>query len=262
MLRITEGPFFSEVVAHYEHVHQIVRLYNLPGEPCRRGCLEGGAGSVGRDTLFLLPVVASHVLFEAGGMLHSLGVGLVQKCRGTVSPQPGLSDCGSRSRGLALPCALCPGVEGLSLDMSFLVDIRDYINKELALRIHTDINSQATFFTDLNGFQVMPGAPETPQSRPQTVCTASVTVPGGWPVLRRRRWRKQRPEGSGGGGGQVVPRCAPSAGLAPAGAAPAVFEEAAPAGQLLPHAGHGLPPGRSEPPHAAHRPGPGCLQPP
>uniref|UniRef100_A0A8D1BXJ5 Alpha-mannosidase n=1 Tax=Sus scrofa TaxID=9823 RepID=A0A8D1BXJ5_PIG len=78
VLRITEGPFFSEVVAHYEHVHQIVRLYNLPG------------------------------------------------------------------------------VEGLSLDMSFLVDIRDYINKELALRIHTDINSQATFFTDLNGFQVQP----------------------------------------------------------------------------------------------------------
>lgn len=78
VLRVTEGPFFSEVAAYYDHFHQVVRLYNLPG------------------------------------------------------------------------------VEGLSLDMSFLVDIRDYVNKELALRIHTDINSQGTFFTDLNGFQVQP----------------------------------------------------------------------------------------------------------
>lgn len=79
VLHVTEGPFFSEVVAYYEHVHQVVRLYNLPG------------------------------------------------------------------------------VEGLSLDISSLVDIRDYVNKELALRIHTDIDSQGIFFTDLNGFQVTPG---------------------------------------------------------------------------------------------------------
>uniref|UniRef100_A0A2R9AEG1 Alpha-mannosidase n=1 Tax=Pan paniscus TaxID=9597 RepID=A0A2R9AEG1_PANPA len=78
VLRVTEGPFFSEVVAYYEHIHQAVRLYNLPG------------------------------------------------------------------------------VEGLSLDISSLVDIRDYVNKELALRIHTDIGSQGIFFTDLNGFQVQP----------------------------------------------------------------------------------------------------------
>ncbi|KAF7466985.1 Hypothetical predicted protein [Marmota monax] len=78
VLRVTEGPFYSEVVAYYEHVHQVVRLYNLPG------------------------------------------------------------------------------VEGLSLDVSSVVDIRDYVNKELALRIHTDIDSQGTFFTDLNGFQVQP----------------------------------------------------------------------------------------------------------
>jgi hypothetical protein len=57
---------------------------------------------------------------------------------------------------LAVP--VFPGVEGLSLDMSFQVDIRDYVNKELALRIHTDIDSQGTFFTDLNGFQVILGA--------------------------------------------------------------------------------------------------------
>lgn len=45
--------------------------------------------------------------------------------------------------------------------MAFLVDIRDYVNKELALRIHTDIDSQGTFFTDLNGFQVTPGPHRT-----------------------------------------------------------------------------------------------------
>ncbi|XP_012588142.1 PREDICTED: alpha-mannosidase 2x [Condylura cristata] len=78
VLRVTEGPFFSEVAAYYEHVHQVVRLYNLPG------------------------------------------------------------------------------VEGLSLDVSALVDIRDHVNKELALRLHTDIASHGAFFTDLNGFQVQP----------------------------------------------------------------------------------------------------------
>uniref|UniRef100_A0A4X2KH64 Alpha-mannosidase n=1 Tax=Vombatus ursinus TaxID=29139 RepID=A0A4X2KH64_VOMUR len=78
VLRVTEGPFFSEVVAYYQHMQQVVRLYNLPG------------------------------------------------------------------------------VEGLSLDVSSLVDIRDHVNKELALRIQTDIESEGTFFTDLNGFQIQP----------------------------------------------------------------------------------------------------------
>lgn len=75
-----------------------------------------------------------------------------------------LSGCGSLlSASLSV---LHPGVEGLSLDVSSLVDIRDYVNKELALRIRTDINSQGIFFTDLNGFQVTPQAwgPETPRS--------------------------------------------------------------------------------------------------
>lgn len=78
VLRVTEGPFVSEVAAYYEHFHQVTRLYNLPG------------------------------------------------------------------------------VEGLSLELSTLVDIRDHVNKELALRIRTDIDSRGTFFTDLNGFQVQP----------------------------------------------------------------------------------------------------------
>ncbi|XP_054024882.1 alpha-mannosidase 2x [Dryobates pubescens] len=78
VVRVTEGPLFSEVASYYQHVQAVVRLYNVPG------------------------------------------------------------------------------VEGLSLDMSCLVDIRDHVNKELALRFSTDIESDDTFFTDLNGFQIQP----------------------------------------------------------------------------------------------------------
>lgn len=71
-------------------------------------------------------------------------------CQG--APQPGAAGRGS----LRGPAAHCwpTGVEGLSLDVSCLVDIRDHVNKELALRFSTDIESEDTFFTDLNGFQV------------------------------------------------------------------------------------------------------------
>ncbi|XP_075569771.1 alpha-mannosidase 2x isoform X2 [Pelecanus crispus] len=78
VVRVTEGPLFSEVASYYQHVQTVVRLYNVPG------------------------------------------------------------------------------VEGLSLDVSCLVDIRDHINKELALRFSTDIESDDAFFTDLNGFQIQP----------------------------------------------------------------------------------------------------------
>ncbi|XP_071670000.1 alpha-mannosidase 2x isoform X6 [Patagioenas fasciata] len=78
VVRVTEGPLFSEVVSYYQHVQIMVRLYNVPG------------------------------------------------------------------------------VEGLSLEVTCLVDIRDHINKELALRFSTDIESDDTFFTDLNGFQIQP----------------------------------------------------------------------------------------------------------
>ncbi|KAI1235311.1 hypothetical protein IHE44_0002955 [Lamprotornis superbus] len=76
VVRVMEGPLFSEVSSYYQHVQTVVRIYNVPG------------------------------------------------------------------------------VEGLSLDVSCLVDIRDHINKELALRFSTDIESDDTFFTDLNGFQI------------------------------------------------------------------------------------------------------------
>uniref|UniRef100_A0A8C1B0S5 mannosyl-oligosaccharide 1,3-1,6-alpha-mannosidase n=1 Tax=Cyprinus carpio carpio TaxID=630221 RepID=A0A8C1B0S5_CYPCA len=47
-------------------------------------------------------------------------------------------------------------VEGLSLDITTMVDIRDQNNKELAMRLVTDIQSGDTFYTDLNGFQIQP----------------------------------------------------------------------------------------------------------
>lgn len=49
---------------------------------------------------------------------------------------------------------LFPGVDGLSIDLTTMVDIRDQTNKELAMRLVTDIESGDVFYTDLNGFQV------------------------------------------------------------------------------------------------------------
>ncbi|XP_051898632.1 alpha-mannosidase 2x isoform X1 [Pristis pectinata] len=49
-----------------------------------------------------------------------------------------------------------PGVEGLSLDVSIVVDIHDQVNRELAMRLSTSIESGDMFFTDLNGFQIQP----------------------------------------------------------------------------------------------------------
>lgn len=39
-----------------------------------------------------------------------------------------------------------------------MVDIRDQTNKELAMRLVTDIQSGDVFYSDLNGFQVGPAA--------------------------------------------------------------------------------------------------------
>ncbi|XP_060932125.1 alpha-mannosidase 2x isoform X2 [Limanda limanda] len=78
VVRVVEGPLFSEVVAHYQHVQQTVRIHNVPG------------------------------------------------------------------------------VDGLSVDFTTTVDIRDQTNKELAMRLVTDIQSGDVFYTDLNGFQMQP----------------------------------------------------------------------------------------------------------
>lgn len=105
---------------------------------------------------------------------------------GTASPSPSLRPVHS------LPLSFCPGVEGLSLDMSSLVDIRDYVNQELALRFHTDIGSQGAFFTDLNGFQVIPRA-------------LRAVGPGGGRGIRGEN--DQGPFRLGTPGTQRVPRC-------------------------------------------------------
>ncbi len=49
-----------------------------------------------------------------------------------------------------------PGVDGRSVAISNLVDITRESNKELAMRLHTSVeNTQDTFYTDNNGFQLV-----------------------------------------------------------------------------------------------------------
>lgn len=46
------------------------------------------------------------------------------------------------------------GVDGFSVDVATTMDIRDQNNKELSMRLVTNIQSGDVFYTDLNGFQV------------------------------------------------------------------------------------------------------------
>lgn len=46
------------------------------------------------------------------------------------------------------------GIEGQSVEICNTVDIRGEINREIAMRITSDLNSKDRFFTDLNGYQV------------------------------------------------------------------------------------------------------------
>lgn len=48
------------------------------------------------------------------------------------------------------------GIDGLSLEVSNIVDIRQEINREIAMRLITDVKSNNQFFTDLNDFQMHP----------------------------------------------------------------------------------------------------------
>lgn len=48
------------------------------------------------------------------------------------------------------------GLEGQSLEVSNIVDIRGEYNRELAMRISSDINSRNRFYVDLNGYQIQP----------------------------------------------------------------------------------------------------------
>lgn len=69
VLRVTEGPFFSEVAAYYEHFHQVIRLYNLPGEPCRWG---GSQGDAGWHPFLFCPISADKQMCHLTWMFDSL----------------------------------------------------------------------------------------------------------------------------------------------------------------------------------------------
>lgn len=47
------------------------------------------------------------------------------------------------------------GVDGFSVEVATTMDIRDQNNKELSMRLVTNIQSGDLFYTDLNGFQVL-----------------------------------------------------------------------------------------------------------
>ncbi|KAM6222533.1 alpha-mannosidase 2 [Rhynchocyon petersi] len=48
------------------------------------------------------------------------------------------------------------GIDGQSVEISNIVDIRKEYNREIAMRISSDINNQNRFYTDLNGYQIQP----------------------------------------------------------------------------------------------------------
>ncbi|XP_075458062.1 alpha-mannosidase 2 isoform X2 [Ascaphus truei] len=48
------------------------------------------------------------------------------------------------------------GLEGQSPEIANIVDIRGEFNREIVMRITSDINSQNRFYTDLNGYQIQP----------------------------------------------------------------------------------------------------------
>ncbi|CAJ0942477.1 unnamed protein product [Ranitomeya imitator] len=48
------------------------------------------------------------------------------------------------------------GLEGQSPELTNIVDIRGEFNREIVMRITSDVNSQNKFYSDLNGFQIQP----------------------------------------------------------------------------------------------------------
>ncbi|KAM8961580.1 alpha-mannosidase 2 [Pelodytes ibericus] len=48
------------------------------------------------------------------------------------------------------------GLEAQSLEISNIVDIRGEFNREIVMRIVSDVNSQNRFYSDLNGYQIQP----------------------------------------------------------------------------------------------------------
>ncbi|GAB1301271.1 Alpha-mannosidase 2 [Apodemus speciosus] len=48
------------------------------------------------------------------------------------------------------------GIEGQSMEISNIVDIRNVYNREIVMRISSKINNQNRYYTDLNGYQIQP----------------------------------------------------------------------------------------------------------
>ncbi|XP_028611531.1 alpha-mannosidase 2 isoform X2 [Grammomys surdaster] len=48
------------------------------------------------------------------------------------------------------------GIEGQSMEVSNIVDIRNVHNREIVMRISSKINNQNRYYTDLNGYQIQP----------------------------------------------------------------------------------------------------------
>lgn len=48
------------------------------------------------------------------------------------------------------------GIEGQSMEVSNIVDIRSVHNREIVMRISSEINNQNRYYTDLNGYQIQP----------------------------------------------------------------------------------------------------------
>lgn len=46
------------------------------------------------------------------------------------------------------------GLEGQSLEIFNIVDIRGEYNREISMRISTDLETHNRFYSDLNGYQV------------------------------------------------------------------------------------------------------------
>lgn len=165
-----------------------------------------------------------------------------------------------------------PGVDGLSIDFTTMVDIRDQTNKELAMRLDTDIQSGDVFYTDLNGFQVSPPHWRQRITLHTVIISQHVSLItrmgiSWWPSWNWMSWHFSQvnyawPEPFTSFPAHkvwlIVSLCVRSLLL---DAASPPLPKASPAGQLLSHAQPGVHPGQSSPPHAAHSAVPGCHQP-
>lgn len=130
VVRVVEGPLFSEVVAYYQHFQQAIRIHNVPGNKTVLGPIQIANAA---DVFCSFYETTRANLFRLTDNLYPIKICF----------------CSLSSHFLVFA-----GVDGLSVDITTTVDIRDQNNKELALRLVTDIQSGDVFYTDLNGFQV------------------------------------------------------------------------------------------------------------